>query len=159
MSSFRAKGLIVTVNTITECLRIDCNSLGDNKKTFFLRHVTDTTFALWTHVFSSELYRKYTREIRRISPVRCTNKRTERRIVNSLCWLQNCLSILYRADSQLLRTRSLDFKYFKTILKHTLANVKCFESDSSCCQLRTADWVQNFNTVCQHFKDETISVV
>ena len=101
--------------------------------------VTDTTFAMWTHVFSSELYRKYPREIRRNSPVRCTNKRTEyrlrRRIVNILWWHQNCLSIMYRADSQLLLTRSLDFKYFKTILKHSLAYVKCFESDSSCYQL------------------------
>jgi hypothetical protein len=58
------------------------------------------------------------------------------------------LSILHRADSQLLRTRNLDFKYFKTILEHTVANVKCFKSDSLCCQLCTADWVQNFNTVC-----------
>ena len=32
MSNSRAKGLIVTVNKIAECLRTDCNILGDTKK-------------------------------------------------------------------------------------------------------------------------------
>ena len=107
---------------------------------FWLRLVTDTTFAMWTHVFSRELYRKYSREVRSSSHVRCANKRTDcllrRRIVNILCWHQNCQYSIAQAHnsyetevsiSNILRRYPNRLWWVSSVLCVTQCDVSCVQ--------------------------------